>query len=434
MKLTVAVKSDIGLSRQHQEDSFLVDEELGLFVVADGMGGAVAGDLASRTACQEIHDFVRANKERLDSMSGGHGPDTATTAFALMSEAIASANQSIRKLVEKDETLSGMGTTVVLILSVGEHFYLAHVGDSRAYLMRDGKLHQLTRDHSLVEELKAMGKVQSGDDVKARYRNTITRAVGVFESVEPDTIDLTPLPKDRLLLCSDGVHGVISEEDLKRSLTYPHPDNSAEALIRSANSMGGKDNITALIMMVDEVEPEKAARTQDKLNLLKGVSLFQYLTFDEHIRVASLLDEQRFAAGTHILKDGEQGDRMYLLLEGEVWVMKRGAKVAALQRGDLFGEMALLDKAPRSADVVAFKNSTCLSLDRKKFHSLIRECSPASVKVLWSLARVFAGRLRETTRELGMAQGVYSSSTALSSLKEEDLYEEAFSDTKELAS
>lgn len=432
MKFTVAVKSDIGLSRQHQEDCFLVDEELGLFIVADGMGGAVAGDLASRTACEEIFEHVLRNRDTVDAISAGAGPDASKAAFALMAEAIASANSKIRLLVENDEGLSGMGTTVVMILTAGEHLYLAHVGDSRAYLLREGRLHALTRDHSLVEELKAMGKVQSVDDVKVRYRNTITRAVGVFDTVEPDTIDLTPLPKDRLLLCSDGVHGVISEEDLIRGLSFPTADNSAEALIRSANSMGGKDNITALILSVDEVEPEKAARTQDKLNLLQGVSLFQYLTFDEQIRVASMLEEQRFAAGTHIIRDGEQGDRMYLLLEGEVWVTKRGAKVASLKRGDLFGEMALLDKSPRSADVVAFKQATCLTLDRRRFHALIRECSPSSVKILWSLARVFANRLRDTTKELGMAQGVFASSSAQPALDEKELYEEAFSDTKEL--
>lgn len=432
MKFTVAVKSDIGLSRQHQEDSFLVDEEMGLFVVADGMGGAVAGDLASRTACDEIHLFMSKSKDRLDEMRSGFGPESAKEAFALLTEAVATANSKIRDLVEEDESLSGMGTTVVMILSVGEHIYLAHVGDSRAYLLRDGQLHQLTRDHSLVEELKAMGKVQSGEDVKARYRNTITRAVGVFDSVEPDTIDLTPLPKDRLLLCSDGVHGVISEEDLKRSLSFPSPDTAAEALIRSANSMGGKDNITALILNVEEVEPEKAAKTQDKLNLIKGVPLFQYLTFDEQIRISAMLEEHRFPAGTHIIKDGEEGDKMFVLLEGEVWVMKRGAKVASLRRGDLFGEMALLDKAPRSADVVAFKTSSCLSLSRARFHTFIRECSPAAVKVLWSLARVFAARLRDTTKELGLAQGVYTSSSSMPSVNEPDMYEEAFSETKEI--
>jgi len=431
LKLSVAIKSDIGLARQHQEDSFLVDEDLGLFVVADGMGGAVAGDLASRTACEEIHNHVLDNRETLDQIGGGHSAEASKQAFELLRKAIEVANGRIRALVAEDESLSGMGTTVVVVLAVGEHFYVAHVGDSRVYLLREGQLHQLTRDHSLVEELKAMGKVQSVDDVKSRYRNTITRAVGVFDEVEPDTIDLTPLPKDRLLLCSDGVHGIITEEDLKRSLGYPIPETAAEALIRSANSMGGKDNITALVIAVDEVEPEKAARTQDKLNLLRGVALFQYLTFDEQIKVASMLEELHFAAGEHIIRDGEKGDRLYLLLEGEVWVTKRGAKVASLRRGDIFGEMALLDKSPRSADVTAFKASSCLALDRTRFHSLVRECSPISVKMLWSLARIFSTRLRETTRELGMAQGVFSSSSNMPSFADNDLYKEAFGETKD---
>jgi serine/threonine protein phosphatase PrpC len=408
VKIKFGARSDVGLSRQFNEDSYLVDENLGLFVVADGMGGSVGGEVASRLACDEIHNHVRENFKAIERFTGEGEVAQKTDVSDLLVAAVQQACATVYHKAQSDKELMGMGTTVVVLLSAGEHLFVAHVGDSRLYVLRGDQLHQLTRDHSLVEELKKLGKISTKSQVKAKYRNAITRAVGIYETVQVDTLDVMPLPKDRYLLCTDGLYSTAEDEELIRMLSTTDSEESTEALIRHANSRGGKDNITAIIVDVVETEPVKAELTQQKIATLKTVPLFKFLSFDELLRVVSIIEEKAFESGATIFHEDETGDALYVLLKGGVEVTKKGISITHLEPGDHFGELSLIDRFPRSATVKSTQASTCLVMSRQKFYDLIREYNALSVKLLWCLARVCSVRLRQTTDELGLARSLSS--------------------------
>lgn len=404
MKVLHAARSDVGLARQNNEDAYLVDESLGLYIIADGMGGTAGGEIASRTVCEVVHRAIRNESGRLQAFAAGKSTAAPSAVNQILVNAIRQAGSRVHEMAREDPSLAGMGSTAVVMLVVGEQMFIAHVGDSRLYLIRDRQLHQLTRDHSLVEELKQLGKIENADQVKAKFRNAITRAVGVYESVQPDTMDLVPLPGDRFLMCTDGLHSTATEEELVWLLRHLSPDDCTHNLVRHANSKGGKDNITALVLDVREVETARARLTQQKLDTLRSVALFRYFTFDELLKVTSLFEEQRFEQGEMVCREGEIGEQLFVLLDGEAWITKKGVKVAEVHPGDHFGELSLIDRHPRSADVEAILPALCMVMSRKKFYTLVREGTQMSVKLLWSLAQVASARLRQTTDELGLAK------------------------------
>lgn len=235
MKLRSTGLSDVGLKREANEDFFALDESAGLFVVADGLGGHVAGRVASELA---VGRFVA-------SMGG---PGSASD-LARLRAACVSAHQAILERAAEDSTLRGMGTTLSALWFREGRVALAHVGDSRIYVFRDRKLHGLTFDHSLVNEMIFRGALTHRQARTHPYRHVITRALGVGDSIEPDTVELEALPGDIFLLCSDGITGQLDHEDLAQVLLAGGSDleTTAQRLIDIANESGGDDNATVVL-------------------------------------------------------------------------------------------------------------------------------------------------------------------------------------------
>ena len=237
MNISVGAQSDVGRVREGNEDSYLVHEPL--FVVADGMGGHIAGDVASSTAVDVI-----LNKSDTASPSD---PQT-------LADLIRSANSAIWDKAHDDPELRGMGTTCTLVLLNENRAHIAHVGDSRAYLLRDGRLQQLTEDHTLVARMVKEGRLQPEEAEHHPQRSIITRALGVDSDVEVDLDSLELEAGDRLLLCSDGLSGMIDGESIRSTLQdNSDPQKAADELIRRANEAGGEDNITVVIVDVTDV-------------------------------------------------------------------------------------------------------------------------------------------------------------------------------------
>lgn len=220
-----AALSDVGREREGNEDRFL--ERPPLFAVADGMGGAQAGEIASAIAV-----------ETLAGTSGAHD----------LTRAIEEANARIYAKAAEDRELSGMGTTVTATWAEGGTLTVAHVGDSRAYRLRDGMLEQLTEDHSLVGGLVRMGSITPAEAEEHPQRSVILRAVGVEPEVEVDLREHEVADGDVYLLCSDGLSGMVRDEVIEATLGLDAPlDDVAEMLIQLANASGGRDNITAVL-------------------------------------------------------------------------------------------------------------------------------------------------------------------------------------------
>jgi protein phosphatase len=236
--------TDIGRKRDHNEDSVLCNDDLGLYAVADGMGGHLGGERASRIAVDVFEARVR---ELLPNL--GQAPDPAPTAVEQALGAAASdASRAIYDSAQQSPDLAGMGTTLTGMCLHGQYLTLCHVGDSRAYLLRDGRARQLTEDHSWIQEQVRAGLVTPGDAIMSRFRNIITRSVGFEPIVTPDLLSMPVEAGDCFLLCSDGLSNYFSTDEIGRILSSQFYGDAGRALVEIANERGGDDNITCVVV------------------------------------------------------------------------------------------------------------------------------------------------------------------------------------------
>lgn len=247
--------SDVGRRRERNEDSLWWDDDLHLYLVADGMGGHAGGGMASQMAVDIISTLVKSYVEDPDSTAeaGGQGPVSCDPGDILR-YAIEQASTQIYQRSLDDSRLRGMGTTVVALWLQGQRAYLANVGDSRGYLLRMGQMLQLTVDHSLVGEQMRAGILSPTDARQHRLKNIITRSVGFQETVEIDVVERSLRQGDLYLLCSDGLTNMIDDKSILQQLGGPDLKAVCQGLVDTANRNGGDDNISLLLARTDHLE------------------------------------------------------------------------------------------------------------------------------------------------------------------------------------
>ncbi len=294
MKTQAWATTDVGLKRDHNEDSYLCSEALQLYAVADGMGGHLGGERASRLAVEILEREVEAKMAALRADPNGSDPgrepthpgasaiprapmETATTeplewdphpitepqvateprpgrvlgpAAQAMREATRKAATAIYNEAQGQPERSGMGTTLTAAFFQDSQLNICHVGDSRAYLVRSGRVRQLTEDHSWIQEQIRAGLIEPEDAMVSRFRNIITRSVGFEPTVEPDLLTLPVEAGDLLLLCSDGLSNYLDEPEIAEVLAARAPEEVGAALVDMANERGGDDNITCILIKV----------------------------------------------------------------------------------------------------------------------------------------------------------------------------------------
>jgi protein phosphatase len=238
--------TDVGKKRDRNEDSFLIDRDLGLFVVADGMGGHAGGGVASKLAVETIHASLVEAKRAFP-----HAFQVAATleeggAKDRLREAVEAACARIYQEAQANPPLLGMGTTVTAALVLGSHVYLAHVGDSRCYLLRGGKIFQVSEDHSLVNEQLKAGAMTPDEARHSRFRNIITRSVGFEEEVLVDLVGIDAQDGDAFLLCCDGLTNLVEDDEILEVVDRNSLADVPKRLISIANDRGGDDNITVI--------------------------------------------------------------------------------------------------------------------------------------------------------------------------------------------
>ena len=244
MKLSYAARTDVGMIRSGNEDNFAVDANVarGIFIVADGMGGHAAGEVASEMAVQIV---LRELKDVTDVTDG--------SVTKVLGEALKLANRAIhdRTITEVDK--QGMGTTASVLVLADSRYLIGQVGDSRVYLLRDGSLKQVTKDHSYVQEQVDLGNLTPEQARYHPYSNVITRCVGASPEVEPDLYAGEARTGDVFLVASDGLTGMVDDRRLAQLLmSRAEPERKVQALISEANGRGGLDNITAIVVHIDE--------------------------------------------------------------------------------------------------------------------------------------------------------------------------------------
>jgi len=241
MNLCAAALTDVGQRRRVNEDRYALAADLGLYLVADGMGGHTAGQLASELAAEAVVNTLR----------------TLIDASASLTEklrySVSAANREILSTAEAKPELTGMGTTLVALLAGPDRIALAHVGDSRAYLIRGGRIRQLTDDHSLVAELVRRQEISECAARGHPHRHVLTRALGVRRSVEADLAELTPAVDDTFVLCSDGLTTHVQDDEIEATvLGEPDLEEACDRLVDMANARGGEDNTTVVLVRCEK--------------------------------------------------------------------------------------------------------------------------------------------------------------------------------------
>lgn len=398
--------TDVGRARKHNEDGWLIDDQLGLYAVADGMGGHAAGEVASAYGLRCVQEQLVKKKSLLDEFAENPTPEKHAQILREVELAINVASSAIYHMAQRDKKRHGMGTTLSMLLIAGNKAFMAHVGDSRIYLFRAGQIHQLSEDHSYLWEQIKKGAITLEEAKSSPFSNVITRAVGITETVQVDTLVLDVLPGDTYLACSDGMHGYIeSEGELAQLLAGEDGEELPRRLVGIANARGGKDNITVVVVRVpgDAGDPT-AADVLEKLDVLRRIPLFRHLSYKELVKVLNQTAPKVFEPGETIIEERSTGEEFYVILSGEVEVTKGGRPLTVLTPGVHFGEMALVDRSPRSATVRARERTRLISLSRKAFYQIVRSEPVLSSKLLWSFVQVLSHRLRATNEALSDAR------------------------------
>jgi len=249
--------SDVGLKREGNEDSFSTKDSLGLYIVADGMGGHLAGEVASRVAVEMINkSFGRWVEEETSEDQIFGNPDRSLTKRGnYISGSIQLANRVVYEMAVEQEQYHGMGTTAVVLVVTPTLIIAANVGDSRIYMLRDGNIERLSKDHSIVAEQVEMGMMTEEEAETSPLRHVLTRNLGSAENVEPDIFEIEPSNNDRFILCSDGLTDLVSDKEIREMIqNEENPEKLCRKLIEMALKRGGHDNTTVVSVFLTDME------------------------------------------------------------------------------------------------------------------------------------------------------------------------------------
>lgn len=408
MKYRAAAKTDPGLVRPTNQDSHIVrwrlpteagDATIGIFALADGVGGSSRGDVASSVftrsmskRLQEASDFARYTWERDEELR--------KPLLDALAESFAAGTGDVYRQAKSRAEFKGMATTGLAMVAVERGVFLAHVGDSRAYLLRKGHAYRLTEDHTIVNELIDEGVISEKEAERHPMRNALSRSIGGKPRVEPDIVFVASEPGDRFVLCSDGLTRYLRGADLALlSGEHKSLEELADHLVARACDGGGRDNITVVIVEATPEGKEDTVSTTavdlpTSLHLIGTSLLFKDLTEQELLRVMRVAHYKSYGAGAVVLEEGKHGQHCFLLLSGAATVEKGGEQLARIGAGDHFGEMALLDDHPRSASVIADEPLECLIISREDLADLMNEELAVAKKLLAAFVHSLTGRVR----------------------------------------
>ena len=402
MEFDVFSQSDVGCVRTNNEDAYFVSPDHGLFVVCDGMGGHNAGEVASQLSCKLISSELCSTRvaNMKEKFEGSGHPEDLRALQRTVEQAVSSACRAIFEEAMNDPAKAGMGTTCTVVLFAGrDKAVLAHVGDSRLYLVRGEDIHQISEDHTYVNELVKRGLLKKSEAHDHPQGNVLSRAMGVQPNVAIDTMLFDIDADDTLLLCSDGLYNYYPEaKELIPTLKDGDIRQSLGTLVNTAKERGGHDNITGVVIRIKTGEIPVAAA--ERLKILKKIAIFSHLQHLELMKVLGTAQMAKVNQGDNLITEGEVGDVMYVVVKGEVDIIKGEDVLTTLPAGVHLGEMALVDNAPRSATARARTDLDILLIRRDEFFNIVRAEPVIATKLLWSLVQVLSGRLRQTNAAL----------------------------------
>ena len=407
MNVNAWASTDVGNVKKHNEDSFFLDKTHRVFVVADGVSGRNAGEVASKDTVDYFEQDAKELCELVDAGNPLEDDGHRERVLQKLTEVVQTINTRVYEKGKQPEYNGGMATTVVSLV-LGKHAgFVAHVGDSRIYLRRGDKIFRITEDHTYAEELRKYG----GDkdlpaSVNERFSHVLTRSIGGRPRVDVDVVFFELQPGDCFLLCTDGLTDYLSGSELLEFIQSHDAEALVERLVNEAKTRGGRDNITALYVELSEDGADtlrSSARldTLRKINFLTNMQLFQDLAQIELLKMLRVVYEQYYDRGDLIIGQGERSAAIYLIVEGSVAVSRDGKHLATLNESEHFGELSMFESASSSVSVhAATEDTILLAIPLQQFKEFISDDLALGNKLLWNVLRQLARHMEQMNERI----------------------------------
>jgi serine/threonine protein phosphatase PrpC len=390
--------SDVGNERTNNEDSLLIDETLGLYIVADGMGGHAGGEVASGSAVASISRYL--HQRDITSLLGQEEPDLEAL-VRVCEEGVQAACRNVWELATSGKGPAGMGTTLTMLLFAGTKGVMIHVGDSRLYLVRAGQLHQMSDDHTFTAELIRNGVFSEKQAVQSPYAHILTRALGKSESVQVDALTFDVLPGDSFLLSSDGLTTYVDDSELVSYLGADDIRSLPQRFVDIALERGGEDNITVIVARAEEgattlEQQVYCTKVQYQFETMQKVALLRELSMTGLMHLMDISEERAYQAGELIVEEGRPCLCVYIVLEGALAVIRDGFHLASLGPGEYAGVSSCLRPRASQASLKASRVSRCLVIEHAALQRLVRKEPRIGVTILRNFGEELSDRLRDT--------------------------------------
>lgn len=397
----VAALTRPGASRDRNEDALLSLEQVPVFAIADGMGGA--GDVASRTAL----DVVRANAALLGDQVRKVAADRSSASRLDLGVVLESTFQWAHLEVQREadrHRMHNMATTLVVAAIAGDHAYIAHVGNSRAYLLRGGKLQRLTDDHSVGMLRYRSGKMSLQELQASPEQHRLTQVLGAGLEIDVDTAEVALADDDIVVLCSDGLFLQLSDDAIAERVDPRDLEASVKRLATEASRDLRHDDVSVILIRVGSERDTRSI--EDIAKILRSVFLFRDLSEQDRLVIAPYLEERVYKRGEVLAREGEQGDEFFVLVDGTVRITRGRAHLVDIGPGGHLGELSLTRPTPRSATATALSRVRLFALSRANFDALIRRRPGLGARLALALLDTVGDRLRDLTERLAMVEKV----------------------------
>jgi serine/threonine protein phosphatase PrpC len=391
-------ETDIGRVRQNNEDNFLMLPERFIFAVADGMGGAKAGEVASAMALESLEEQAKISPSPTELYEPKDSDSAGDKVLNWIATAVRKSHKNIWKKSQKEAEMRGMGCTLDFLVLSQDRAFVGHVGDSRIYLIRRGRAYRVTQDHTLAQAQYAAGFLTEEELKTARTRNILLKAMGVAAEVEPDVFTFEIGPGDCFLLCSDGLYEYFQDTEIPKFFDEFELEQIPRKLIETACERGGHDNITAVVVEVLGGEKRSRARDPEEeaelVEQLAGLSLLESLSYEELLIFSRVGRKAQYGADDLLIVGGEETERLCIVLEGELLEGEKSRGVS-IREGEAIGEGAILGSKPARFSLRAVQPTTVFLIDCEPFLGLLDKEPNLANKVLWSLLSQSKDRFKQ---------------------------------------
>lgn len=393
----------VGNIKTVNEDNSYMDKAHGLFVVADGVSGQWDGDVASQMVVDGLKARAQTLHEAMTERDVVENRGQRRRIVNLLGQTIDDLNAEIFLKGHQTDRPGAMATTMASLFLLDHAGFVVHVGDSRVYVIRKGKIFRITEDHTYAEMLRKQGNVKASSRTLERYEHVLSRSMGTQPHVEAEVVFFDHYPGDVFFLCTDGLTDYLSGLEIQaymKAYDDDHKDALA-AMVHEALGRGGHDNITAMIVQGEgrSTSTKKGSlSTLDAVDFLGDVALFDGLDTHERLRTLKVVHERTCQPGDVLISAQRPSDAVHVIVQGEVEVRREGVVLAVLGRGEHMGEMGLFDAEDATVDVVVTKQTSLLSIPHQHFHSSL--AADQSSKLLWNISAQLARRLSKMNQRV----------------------------------